>query len=76
MQLQSHIKGTGNFEFRNTRSGTRIITNEMADFSAIKNYLGNNNLSYITFFPKSQKPVKPVIRHLPQTLQLRPFLTA
>jgi hypothetical protein len=37
----------------------------MADFSLIKNYLEKNNLSYFTFFPKSEKPVKAVIRHLP-----------
>jgi hypothetical protein len=36
IQLQRHIKSivTGSFEFRNTRSGTRIVTKEMADFSA------------------------------------------
>jgi hypothetical protein len=38
----------------------------MADFSAIKKHLENHNLSYFTFFPKSGKPVKVVIRHLPQ----------
>jgi hypothetical protein len=38
IQLQRHIKGiaAGNFEFRNTRSGTRIVLKDMADFSAIK----------------------------------------
>jgi hypothetical protein len=65
--LQRHIKGiaTGNFEFRNTRSGTRIVLKEIADFSAIKAYLEKNNLSYFTVFPKSEKPIKEVIRHLP-----------
>jgi hypothetical protein len=68
IQLQRQIKGiaTGKFEFRNTRSGTRIVLKEMADFSAIKAYLEENNLSYFTFFPKSEKPIKAVIRHLPQ----------
>jgi hypothetical protein len=37
----------------------------MADFSAIKTYLEKNKLSYFTFFPKSEKPIKAVIRHLP-----------
>jgi hypothetical protein len=34
MQLQIQLKGfvTGIFEFRNTMSGTRIVTKEMADF--------------------------------------------
>jgi hypothetical protein len=47
IQLQKHIKRivTGSFEFRNTRSETRIVTKEMADFSAIKKYLENNKLS-------------------------------
>jgi hypothetical protein len=51
MQLQKRIRDvvTGNFEFRNTRSGTRIVTKEMADFSAIRTNLENNNLSYFTF---------------------------
>jgi hypothetical protein len=35
----------------------------MADFSAIKQY--SQNLHYFTFFPKSLKPIKAVIRHLP-----------
>jgi hypothetical protein len=66
MQLQRHIRDivTGNFEFRNTRSGTRIVTKEMSDFSAIRKHLDNNNLSYFTF-PKTEKPIKAVIRHLP-----------
>jgi hypothetical protein len=67
MQLQRNFKGIvmGNFEFRNTRSGTRIVTREIADFSAIRKHLENNNLSYFTFFPKSEKPIKAVIHHLP-----------
>jgi hypothetical protein len=68
MQLQRQVKSivTGSFEFRNNRSGTRIVTKEMADFSAIRKFLEKHNLSYFTFFPKSEKPVKAVIRQLPQ----------
>jgi hypothetical protein len=67
MQLQKRIKAivTSNFEFRNNMSGTRIVTKEMADFSAIRKHLEDNNLSYFTFLPKSEKPIKAVIRHLP-----------
>jgi hypothetical protein len=67
MQLQKRIRDivTGNFEFCSTRSGTRIVTKEMADFSAIRKHLDNNNLSYFTFFPKSEKPIKAVVHHLP-----------
>jgi hypothetical protein len=37
----------------------------MEDFSAIKKHLESTNLSYFTYFPKSEKPIKAVIRHLP-----------
>jgi hypothetical protein len=67
MKLQRQIRDIvkGNFEFRNTRSGTRIVTKEMEDFSAIKKHLESKNLSYFTYFPKSEKPIKAVIYHLP-----------
>jgi hypothetical protein len=67
IQLQKQLKNVvkGDFEFRNTRNGTRVITKVMADFEAVKSHLSCNNLSYFSFFPKSQKPIKAVIRHLP-----------
>jgi hypothetical protein len=67
IQLQKQLKSvvSWNFEFRNTRNGTRVITRGMADFQAIKTYFDNQNLSYFSFFPKSEKPIKAVIRHLP-----------
>jgi hypothetical protein len=37
----------------------------MEDFSAIKEYLSSQNLNYFTFYPKSLKPIKGVIRNLP-----------
>jgi hypothetical protein len=37
----------------------------MADFLAIKSHFEGNNLSFFTFYPKSEKPIKAVIRHLP-----------
>jgi hypothetical protein len=59
MKLQRQIRDIvkGNFEFRNTRSGTRIFTKEMEDFSAIRKHLESTNLSYFAFFPKSEKPI-------------------
>jgi hypothetical protein len=41
IRLQSDLKEQvrGEYEFRNTQNGTRIITNEMADYSAMKLYL-------------------------------------
>jgi hypothetical protein len=35
-------------------------------FLAVKSHFESNNLSYFTFYPKHDKPIKAVIRHLPQ----------
>jgi hypothetical protein len=40
---------------------------EMAEFSAFPCHFKSNNLPYFTFYPKTQKPIKAVIRHLPFT---------
>jgi hypothetical protein len=37
----------------------------MSDFSATKSFFFSKTLPYFIFFPKSQKPIKAVIRHLP-----------
>jgi hypothetical protein len=67
IHVQKQLKGLvkDNFEFRSTRNGTRIITKTMADFLAFRSYLEKNNLAYFTFYPKSLKPIKAVMRHLP-----------
>jgi hypothetical protein len=67
IQLQKQLKSVvkGDFEFRSTRNGTRVVTKGMADFEAVKSYFTSNNLSFYSFYPKSQKPIKAVIRHLP-----------
>jgi hypothetical protein len=67
IQLQRHVRDIvkGDFEFRNTRSGTRIITKEMEDLWTTRKYLEGKILSYFTFYHKSEKPIKAVIRHLP-----------
>jgi hypothetical protein len=67
IQLQRNVREIvkGDFEFRNTRSGTRIITKNMGDFSAIRKYLEGKNLSHFTLFHKPEKPIKAVIRQLP-----------
>jgi hypothetical protein len=62
-QLQSVVKE--NFELRSTRNGTRVITRSMADFQSVKSHFDAHNLSYYPFYPKSEKPMKAVIRHLP-----------
>jgi hypothetical protein len=67
IQLQKQLKNVvkGDFEFRSTRNGIRFVTKGMADYEAVKSRFTNHNLSYYSFFPKSQKPIKAVIRHLP-----------
>jgi hypothetical protein len=53
------------FFFRNTASGTRITTKSMADYKIIQKLLGQKCLPFFTFYIKGDKPVKAVIRHLP-----------
>jgi hypothetical protein len=61
MQLQKVIKSVvkENFELRNTRNGTKVITKTLADFAAVKSHLETNNLPYFTFYPKYLKPKRP-----------------
>lgn len=67
IQLQKQLKNVveGNFEFRSTRNGTRVITKSLADFQSVKSLFDSQLLSYFTFFLKTEKPIKAVIRHLP-----------
>jgi hypothetical protein len=37
----------------------------MVDYQSVKGHLESNNLSYYTFYPKSERPIKTVIGHLP-----------
>jgi hypothetical protein len=62
--LQKQLKGvvSENFDFRSTR----VITRSMADFHFVKPLFDSQNLPYYSFFTKSEKPIKAVIRHLPQ----------
>lgn len=67
MQLQKEIKGLVKdiLEFRSTRNGTRVVTPDMADYYSIRTQFDKNKLSYFTFHPKGNKPIKFLIRHLP-----------
>jgi hypothetical protein len=78
IRLQSDVKDhvKGEYEFRNTRNGTRIIAKEKADYSAMKSYLEKNNLQYFIFSQHSEKLIKAVIRHLRQIRQWKIFPTA
>jgi hypothetical protein len=70
IHLQKKLKGVviENFEFRSTINGTRVITRSKADFQSVKSYFDDHNLSYYSFFPKSEKPIKAVILHLPHNI--------
>jgi hypothetical protein len=67
IQLQKQLKGVAKqvLEFRNTKNGTCIITKDLVDFEAVKLHFQSNHLSFYSFYPKSEKPIKAVIRHLP-----------
>jgi type IV secretory pathway component VirB8 len=48
------------FEFSNTSNGNRVITNNLENFAAV-----TYQLAYFTFYQKSLKHTKAVIRYLP-----------
>jgi hypothetical protein len=56
---------TGEFFFWNTASGTQITTKSVADYETIQNLLSQKGLPFFSFYTKGDKPVKAVIRHLP-----------
>jgi hypothetical protein len=41
-----------------------VITKDIVDFQAVKLHFESNNLSFYSFFPKSDKAIKAVLRHL------------
>jgi hypothetical protein len=43
------------------KNGTRVITKSMMNFEAVKSFFSTRNLSYYSFFPKSEKPIKAVL---------------
>jgi hypothetical protein len=40
----------------------------MVDFQSVKSHFDTNNLSYYSFYLKSEKPITAVIRHLPHNI--------
>jgi hypothetical protein len=52
-------------EFRATRTGIRVVTREMADYSAIMRHLEQNNTHYFPFRAKPERPIKAAIHHVP-----------
>jgi hypothetical protein len=70
IQLKKQLKGvvSENFQFHSTRNGTRVIMRSMVNFHSGKSHIDRQNLSYYSVFPKSEKPIKAVIRHLPQNI--------
>jgi hypothetical protein len=66
LSLQKDLKAfvTGEF-YRNTTSDTRITTKSVADYKAVRNHLSQKCVPFFSFYTKGDKPVKAVIRHLP-----------
>jgi hypothetical protein len=60
--VQKDLKGQVKGQYT---KGIRIMTKEIADYSAMKSYQEKNNLHYFTYSPNSKKPIKEVIHHLP-----------
>jgi hypothetical protein len=58
MLLQKQLKELvkGNFVFRNTRYGSRVITKEMADFSAIKSHFDDQRSLKLHFTRNHRSP--------------------
>jgi hypothetical protein len=59
LQLQKHIKGIvkGSSEYRNMKNGTRVMINEMADFSAIKSFFLSKKF-FLHLLPEIPKTYK------------------
>jgi hypothetical protein len=62
IQLQKQLKGVSKdtFELQSPKNGTRVVTKKMMDYQSVKTYFEYKNLSYYTFYPKSEKPIKAV----------------
>jgi hypothetical protein len=67
LKFQREVKPItrGGFKFRNTKTSTRVILREMADYSGIMLHLEARILSFCTFYATSLKPEKAVFRKLP-----------
>jgi len=67
LNFQGEIKAIKkvSFELRNAKDGTGVVTREMADYLAIKKHLEQKKAPFYTFHPKSEEPIKAVIRHFP-----------
>jgi hypothetical protein len=66
IQLQKQLKGVAkqHFGFHNNKSGTRVITKDMVEYQSVKAHFESNNVSYYTFYPKSERPIKAMLHHL------------
>jgi hypothetical protein len=67
LNFQGEIKAItkGSFELQNVRNGTMVATREMTHYLVIKKHLEQKRVPHYTYHPKSEKPIKAVMRHLP-----------
>jgi hypothetical protein len=47
------------------------MTKETADYAAMQQHFKQNNLNYLTFHPKDEKPLKAVICHLSSNMPVK-----
>jgi hypothetical protein len=76
--LQREIKSvvSGEFLSRNTATGNRITTKSTLDYNATQKFLTEQNLHFSTFYTKTDKLVKAVIRHLPANISAQDMIVA
>jgi len=46
-------------------TGISIVTHCIIDYKAILSYLYEQDLNHFTFYPRSDKPIKAVLLHIP-----------
>jgi hypothetical protein len=66
IKLQKDLKSISKapFEMRSTENGIPVLIKEMGDYT-IRQHFEQSSLNYFTFHPKTEKPLKAVIRHVP-----------
>jgi hypothetical protein len=64
------------FSLLTSGAGIRIITHSMADYKAVLSHLNNRKLHHLIFYPKSDKHLKAVSRHLPMNTRFEDIALA
>jgi hypothetical protein len=67
ISFQQEIKSISqdHFSLGTTGARIRIFTHYMGDYKVSLSYLSEHNIHHFIFYCQSEKPIQPVIRHLP-----------